>query len=213
MAPGAVFHCLENSVKKEIKNEEKKTIKDKDKKKQDNSHRNWVIGVTVGTFFSTMAITYISDTLLSNANLLISFILLFIIVALGIFFDIVGIASTSVAVEPFNAMASKKIKGAKIAVKLVQNSPKVSSMCNDVIGDICGVVSGAISVGIATQLTAYYSIFKSISASLIISAGVACLTVGGKAFGKNIAVNNGVAIIYGIAKFLASIKIFFKGNE
>ncbi len=212
----------DESVKRSAKSQPKKQAdtksqgksKKNDKKaKAKRSQRRWIIGVSVGSFLSTVFVSFISDKLLSDANLLISLILLLVIILLGILFDIIGIAITSVDVNPFNAMAAKKIKGAKTAVNLIKNASRVSNLCNDVIGDICGVVSGTISVSIAAQLTAYFSLLDSVIAGLICSGAVACLTVGGKAFGKEIALNNCVSIIKTISTAIASVTIFFKGSE
>lgn len=183
------------------------------KELKERKHRRWVVGVTFGTFFSTMLVTYISDTLLANTGLLVSFIILLAIIAFGIMSDIVGVAVTAVNIEPFNAMAAKKIKGAKTAVSLVKNAPRVSNVCNDVIGDVCGIVSGATGVSIAAQLLNFYPLFNTVFLSLVMSGCIACLTVGGKALGKDLAMKNGTAIIHGFSVPVASIKILFKGCE
>ena len=44
-------------------------------------------------------------------------------------------------VTAYTAMASKRIRGAKHSIRLVQNSAMVANICNDVVGDICGIVS------------------------------------------------------------------------
>ena len=90
-------------MKTNKKNLSKKELKER-------KHRHWVIGVSIGTFFSTMLVTYISDTLLAHTGLLISFLILFAIIAFGILADIVGVAVTAVNIEPFNAMAAKKLR-------------------------------------------------------------------------------------------------------
>lgn len=188
------------------KNTTKKALKER-------KHRRWVVGVTVATFFSTMVVTYISDTLLANTGLLVSFIILFMIIAFGIMSDIVGVAVTAVNIEPFNAMAAKKIKGAKTAVMMVKNAPRVSNVCNDVIGDVCGIVSGATGVSIAAQLLNFYPLLNTVILSLVMSGCIACLTVGGKALGKDLAMKNGTTIIHGFSVPVASLKILFKGGE
>ncbi len=199
--------------KKQTDKSKGKSKKNDKKTKAKRAQRHWIIGVSLGSFLSTIFVSFISDRLLSDANLAISLILLLVIILLGIIFDIIGIAITSVDVNPFNAMAAKKVKGAKTAVKLIKNAPRVSNLCNDVIGDICGVVSGTISVSIAVQLTDYFPLLESVIAGLICSGAVACLTVGGKAFGKEIALNNCVAIIKTISTAIATVKIFFRGSE
>lgn len=182
-------------------------------KKNKNDQKKWLILVSVGTFLSTFAINYISDTVLSHTNMIVSFVILFLIIAIGIFMDMIGIAVTAVQLEPFNAMASRRIKGAKTAVKIVKNAAKVSSVCCDVIGDICGVVSGSISVSITAQLAAFYHLSESVFLGLVISASVACITVGGKAIFKDVGMNRSVSIVFGLSKSLAEIKGLLKKKE
>lgn len=183
------------------------------KEVKEKRHKEWVVIITIATFFITLLISYISDVLLSNTPIFVAFIILFFIVFLGILSDIVGTAATAVCFEPFNAMASKKIKGAKTSVILVKNASRVSNFCNDVIGDICGIVSGVTSITIVLQLGAHYSMINVALMTLILSSAVACLTVGGKALGKDIAMKNGTAIIHGISVAIASVKIAFRGAE
>ena len=86
------------------------------------------------------------------------------------------------------------------AVKFKKNADKVSSFCCDVIGDICGVLSGAISAVIVLKMTEYYGASEDIQ--FIMSALVASLTVGGKAFTKGIAKRNSTKIIGLVCKFI-----------
>ena len=74
------------------------------------------------------------------------------------------------------------------------NSAKVSNFCADVIGDICGVLSGAISAVIVLKMTEYYGFSENLQ--FIMSAIVASLTVGGKAFTKGLAKKNSTKIEY-----------------
>ena len=85
-------------------------------------------------------------------------------------------------------------------MKLIKHSSKVSNFCADVIGDICGVLSGAISALIALKLTEYYGMSENFQ--FIISGLVASLTVGGKAFSKEIAKRNSTKILSTITKFI-----------
>ncbi|WDC83794.1 hypothetical protein PL321_14940 [Caloramator sp. mosi_1] len=80
------------------------------------------------------------------------FFVLISIIFVGIIFDIIGVAVTAAEEAPFHSLASRKVKGAKTAVKLIRNADKVSNFCNDVIGDICGVVSGAAGAIIISKL-------------------------------------------------------------
>lgn len=98
-------------------------------------------------------------------------------------------------------MAARKIFGAKRAIWVVKNASKVSNFCNDVIGDICGVISGIfasyIVIVLVTNLEANESILGVIFFGL-----VTAFTVGGKAVGKDIALDNSNYIVYKFARIL-----------
>ena len=126
---------------------------------------------------------------------------------IGILFDIIGVSVTSADEAVFHSMASRKVKGANIAVKFKKSSEKVSSFCCDVIGDICGIISGAATAAIAAILVLKYD-FNPILTSLIVASIIASLTIGGKAIGKSFAINKSEIILYEFAKV---VSIFYKG--
>src|SRR5690625_4480506 len=98
--------------------------------------------IAVITLVLAAAFSVISSSILSHVSWVIGLIIVFIIVLIGIFFDMLGIASTAAKEAPFHAMAAEKVNGAKEAVVIIKNADKFSSFCNDVIGDISGIVSG-----------------------------------------------------------------------
>ncbi len=169
----------------------------KNKKQRTN---NWVIIVLISTFILSLLFSYISNTAISKLDLIPGIIILILVILIGIVFDLIGVAVTVANEEDFHAQASKKIKGSKTAIKLIRNSAKVSNFCADVIGDICGVLSGAISAIIALKLTENYGMSSYFQ--FIISALVASLTVGGKAFTKEIAKKNSTKIISFVTKLI-----------
>ena len=61
-------------------------------------------------------ISFFSSTVLEGAGLVEAFLVLLLIVALGIVFDIIGVAVMSAEEKPFHAMAAKKVPGAAEAV-------------------------------------------------------------------------------------------------
>ena len=122
------------------------------------------------------------------------------IILLGILFDVVSMSVTVAKEEEFHAKASKRVFGAKTAIKLIRNSEKVSSMCADVIGDICGVLSGAVGAILTMKITETMGLEFDIQ--FVISAIVASLTVGGKAAGKYIAKANSTKIVSGVSKIV-----------
>lgn len=179
-----------------MKDKESKQKKTKGKEKKDK----WVLIVLISTFILSLIFSFISNTAIANLDLIPSIIILFLVIFLGILFDMVAIAVTVGNEEDFHAQASKKIKGSKTAIKLIRNSTKVSNFCADVIGDICGVLSGAISAVIVLKMTEYYGFSENLQ--FIMSALVASLTVGGKAFTKGLAKKNSTKIIGFVCKFI-----------
>jgi len=162
----------------------------------------WVVFVTLFTFVLSSSLSIISSTLLEDTDIYISFLIVLIIILIGIIFDIIGIAVTAAEEAPFHAMASRKLYGAKQAIKLMRNANKVSSICNDVVGDICGVISGAASGFIVIKIAATTSGTVQTLASLGITGTVAALTIGGKAIGKTIAMERSNYIVYKVAVIL-----------
>ncbi len=109
----------------------------KEKPKSKNNNNSWVIFIAITTFILSLTFSFISNTVISNLSIIIGLIVLIIVIAIGIMFDLIGVAVTVGNEEDFHAQASKKIKGAKTSIKMIRNSAKVSNFCADVIGDIC----------------------------------------------------------------------------
>lgn len=161
---------------------------------------SWILFIFVITMVISAAMSFISSRLLGNAGMAVSFLILICIVAIGIVFDIIGVAVTACPEAPFHAMASRKVAEAPDALKLLRNANRVSSFCNDVIGDICGVISGAASATIAVKVLSGKSANPFVE--LLLSALVAALTVGGKAFGKTFAIHMSTPIVQTTARIL-----------
>ena len=162
------------------------------KKKKNNT--KWLLTITILAFIISFTFSLISEMLLSKVNLIIGIIILILFIAIGIIFDMVGVAVTSGRERPLNAMSSKKIQGAKKAVSFKKNADKVSSFCNDVIGDICGIISGSAGVTITATISEIYKL-DIFWVGLIITAIIASLTIGGKALCKSIAMKNSYQIV------------------
>ena len=170
-------------------------------KEKDHSKIKWFIQVFITTFILSICFSYISTYGVSNLNLVSSIIILIAVIAIGIIFDIIGVAVTVANEEEFHAKATKKVAGAKTSIKLIKNAAKVSNICADIIGDICGVLSGAISAMISAKLAEKMGT----NLQFIISAAVASLTVGGKALGKEIANNNSTQIVHFVGTMLSKV--------
>jgi CBS domain containing-hemolysin-like protein len=171
-------------------------------KKQKNKTASWVITIFLVTIFVSALISLISEEVMASSSIYVAFIILFIIVLIGILFDIIGVSVTSADETPFHAMAARKVPGAKESIRLLRQAEKVSSICNDVVGDICGVVSGSASATIAAQVLQHFEFSWPRLIILIMSALVAGLTVGGKAIGKTFAVNSSTNIVHSVGKLI-----------
>ncbi len=170
-------------------------------KEKEHSKIKWFIEVFIITFVLSICFSYISTYGVSNLNLVSSIIILVAVIAVGIIFDIIGVAVTVAKEHEFHAKATKKVDGAKASIKLIKNSTKVANICADVIGDVCGVLSGAISAMISAK------IMEKTGANLqfVISAVVASLTVGGKALGKELANKESTQIVHFVGIILNKV--------
>src|SRR5699024_7406742 len=92
--------------------------------------------IAVITFALAAFFCVISSSILSIVVWIVGMIVVIVIVAIGVIFDMLGIASTSADEAPFHAMAAKKVPCAKQAVIIIRDADKFASFCNDVIGDI-----------------------------------------------------------------------------
>lgn len=174
--------------------------KDKETKSKKKKAMNWVITAFILTFVLSLIFSFISNVAIKGLAIIPAILVLILVILFGIMFDLIGVATTIAKEEEFNSMAAKKIHGAKQAIKLIRNSPKVSNFCADVIGDICGVLSGSLSALIALKLTESFGIDESVQ--ILLSAIVAALTVGGKAITKEIAKKHPTQIVFFVAKII-----------
>ena len=170
---------------------------------------NLLAGLVVGffTFLIALLLSLGSEAFIQTVNnFIIALGLLLIIILLGIFFDIIGTAATAAQIAPFNARAAKKIPGAAQAVRLTQNAGQVANFCNDVIGYIAGTLSGAIGAGIVASLVGTFPTLDLVLTGAVMTSLIAALTVGGKAIGKNLAVEYANQIIFRVARIMAYIE-------
>lgn len=165
-------------------------------KRESKKTVRWVITIFVITLFVSGAISLLSEELLSRSGMAAAFIILFVIVLVGILFDVVGVAVTSADERPFHSMAARKVPGAQEAISLLRNAERVGSICNDVVGDICGVISGSASAVIASKIISHFTFSWPNVVSLLMSALVAATTVGGKAIGKTYAIKSCTSIVH-----------------
>ena len=186
-----------------------KTPSDASKKERSRTIR-WVVTVFLVTIVVSGIISLISDEVMASSGLVAAFAILLGIIFVGIIFDIIGMAVATASEKPFHSMASRKVPGAQEAIRLLRNAERVSSICKDVVGDICGVVSGSASATIAALVLSRVDLAWPRVVSLVMSALVAGLTVGGKAIGKTIAVNSCTEIVHFVGRILYTLNRFKK---
>ena len=167
------------------------------KKKTGRSARpdfRWIALIFLVTVLISALMSFVSSNLLEGAGLILSFVILICIV--------LTVAVTAADEVPFHAMASRKVPEAEDALRLIRNAGRVSSFCNDVIGDICGVISGSAAAVISARVLLLSKSGSEIFITLLLSAVVSGMTVGGKACGKSLAMNSSTAVVRTAAKVL-----------
>lgn len=174
--------------------------------KKEHNHYRWALTAFVMAVTLSGLLSLSSEAILENAGLLLALLILALFIGLGILFDIIGVAVTAADPRPFHSMAAHKEKGAKAAIRLLQNANQVSSVCNDVVGDICGIVSGSTAAVIVTHLQrdlSTTSVLISIGATALISG----ITIGGKALGKTVAINQCTSVVYRVARIMHALHL------
>ena len=148
---------------------------------------------------------------MSTAGIVISTIVVFLLMTIAVITDMIGVSVTACSPEPFTAMASRKVKGAKEALILIKNADKVASLSADVMGDVCSILSGAAGAAIVAKLTASItSEAGSILVASLVSAFIAGLTIFGKAISKKISIDKCDKIVLLLGKIISP---FTKKNK
>lgn len=187
-------------MKDDIPRKQNVKFKPSNFKKSDGS---WVVKTIVITFSLSALFTVLSSGIIEMVNIWIAVLILLFIISLGILFDIIGMAVTTADEAPFHSMAAKRVRFSRCAIKLIKAKDKVSNFCNDVIGDICGIISGSASAAVVAYIIKMCPNLNGFLISLVVTASVAALTVGGKAVGKSIAIRYSSFIVYNVAKTLS----------
>ncbi|MBQ8404927.1 MAG: hypothetical protein IJX55_11005 [Clostridia bacterium] len=169
----------------------------------------WVVTAFLSSLVISIILSLLSAEVLSVVHIIAAVLILLAFVALGIVFDIIGLAVATANEKPFHSMAAQKIKAGKTGIALIKKADQVSSFCNDVIGDICGVVSGSAAATVAVRLAMTMGV-DSLWVNLILCGLVSAITVGGKAIGKALGLNYSVEIVTLVAKI---ISIFSRGPK
>jgi hypothetical protein len=165
-------------------------------------------GIFVLAFFMASLASITGQAIIEELSILsLSLASLFIVVLVGVLFDIVGVAATAADEAPLHARAANRVFGAARAVALVRNAHRVASFCNDVVGDICGALAGALGVTIVLKLLTQPSEQAIIWITTGMTAFVASLAVGGKALGKPYAMAHATTIMFRCGQALALIDL------
>ncbi|MGN0997662.1 MAG: hypothetical protein ACI4PG_12200 [Candidatus Ventricola sp.] len=171
------------------------------KEKTRQSQQRWVLTVVCLSFALSVALSFVTSVFVESAGLLVALLSLIALVMLGIVTDVIGTAVTSADEQPFIAMASKRIAGARQALLLIRKAERVSSLLNDVVGDIVGIISGS-----AGSVIALYLVTKGVPsaiASVLITAFTSAFMIGGKAYGKGLAIANSERIVLMVGRVMA----------
>lgn len=197
-----------------MRKEEKQRVKDalenlkvitrrKEKIKKELVDTRWIITIILISFTISFGLSFISEITVPNFNLIVGILVALVFILIGVLFDIIGVSVTAADEKVFHSMNSRKVKGADVAVKFKKNSDKVSSFCCDVIGDICGVISGSTAVTISLLINKATNI-NILFITLIVTATISAITIGGKAIGKSFAINKCDIILYEFSKFVSN---------
>ncbi len=163
---------------------------------------NWIYKVFLLSFILAIVFSSGSSFIANHANSIILGIIIIIVIIIGIIFDMIGVAVLTSNESSLHAKASKKIRGAKEAIYLLKNAPKVSSICNDVVGDVCGIVSGSLGAVLTINIASYFN-WNIVIVTTVITALISSLTVGGKAIFKTVATKKADNIVYNVGKTMS----------
>ena len=171
------------------------------KEKNKQGQQRWVLTVVCLSFVLSIVMSFVTSVFVESAGLLVALLSLIVLVSIGIVSDVIGTAVTSAVEQPFIAMASKRITGARQALRLIRKAERVSSVLNDVVGDIVGIISSSAGAVIAVYLTQVG--VQSAVASMLTTALTSAFMIGGKAYGKGLAIENSGAIVLAVGRLMA----------
>ena len=80
----------------------------------------WILQITLMAFVISLSLSFVSETVIPNVYVFISIIIVFLFIILGIVFDMVGVSATVADAKVFHSMATKRVRGSKTALLLVE---------------------------------------------------------------------------------------------
>lgn len=178
-----------------------------------NENLRWSITITAATFILATLISIVAQFLFrSVASFYLAVLILLAIIFTGILFDMIGIAATAADEVPLLAKAAKKVAGAREALYLIRNADRFANFCNDVVGDIAGIISGVIGALLVLRLITSGVFVENPLFSIIATGVISAVTVGGKSFGKALAIERSTEIILTFAYILIRIEAILPGK-
>ncbi len=149
------------------------------------------------TAILSMIFNSVSASFLGGLSWQGGLLVVLMIILVGVFFDMLGIAATAAREPPFHAMASRKVPGAQHAIGILRKADQFANFCNDVIGDISGIISGAAGFAVVGTLVLTLDLSGSRWWLETLAVGaISALTVGGKALGKTFSIQYSNEIIF-----------------
>ncbi|PTX53933.1 hypothetical protein C8P63_12552 [Melghirimyces profundicolus] len=161
----------------------------------------WAALISVVTAMLSVFFSMVSAAFLRGLPWQGGMLVVLLIVLVGVFFDMLGIAATAAREPPFHAMAAHKVPGARHAIGIIRRADQFANFCNDVIGDISGIVSGAAGFAVVAALVFTMDIPESRWFLEPLMVGIiSALTVGGKALGKTLSIRYSNEIVFRLGK-------------
>ena len=87
-------------------------------------NKKWIITTFVITFMLAMLFGGVSNVVIEKMNLVMAIIVLIVVIAIGIVFDMIGMSIATCEEAPFHAKAAKKHSGAKEVIKLLKEKER-----------------------------------------------------------------------------------------
>jgi CBS domain containing-hemolysin-like protein len=170
----------------------------------------WFIFILFFTFAVAFGIGLAAEMFFNVKNVAVCCVIISLLLLIAFLGDIVAVAVAYAELPPFNAMASKKIKGAKMCIKLIKNSDKVSSILSDVLGDVCAIISGVVGATLAGVISfdKGLSAFQIALVLVTVTAIISAIAVSVKSLAKKIAIKNSTSIVFAVGRFMS---VFRKG--
>lgn len=205
--PQSDDYNLENKNENEEENLKEKHVHKKTAKVKKSTFSiwwKWPLTVLALSLMLSFVFSVGSEFLLKGTNVIFAVLVIVLFLILSIMGDMIGVAVTASSIEPFRAMASRKVRGANEAINLVKNADKVASVFADILGDICGILSGAAGACISLALIQNsMSNFEGVLIASAVSSVIAALTIFGKSAVKKYSIKHCEKIILICGKILS----------